>query len=196
MKLSTILSVLGLIVFSRRATCVDETTAPVCVSKCWDNSKIVSTCKEDAKCFCDDGQFQNAVFQCLYSQCQTAQFGSALHHALAECSSFTSDVSDIPHLIRRRVHRKRDSPLTGYRSGYASASAVHSVYRRYASASAPANPRPTRSAATYTYSTEAITSTQSPQTAQSAQTTGFSTLYAFNSTFNSTHGLNDRTPTR
>ena len=137
-----------------------------------------------------------AVFQCLYSQCQTAQFGSALHYALAECSSFTTDGSEnLPPLIRHQGLRKRESPLTGYASGYASASVVHSVYRRYASASAPANPRPTRSAAntvSYTYSTETTPSTQSPQNTQSAQSTAFSTLYALNGT----HSLNNQTTAR
>lgn len=134
-----------------------------------------------------------AVFQCLYSQCQTAQFGSALHHALAECSSFVEDGSDIlPHLIRHQGLRKRESSLTGYASGYASASAVHSVYRRFASASAPANPRPTRSAMntiSFTYSTETTSTIQSPESTQIIPSTALSTLYALNGT----HSLNNGT---
>lgn len=137
-----------------------------------------------------------AVFQCLYSQCQTAQFGPALHHALAECSRFVEEGSEIlPHLIRHQGLRKRESPLTGYASGYVSASVVHSVYRRFASASAPANPRPTRSAmktVSYTYSTETTSNTQSPQSTQIVQSTALSTLYALNGT----HSLNNGTSPR
>ena len=30
-----------------------------CVVKCWDNSRFVSTCNNEAKCLCEDNEFQS-----------------------------------------------------------------------------------------------------------------------------------------
>ena len=86
------------------------------------------------------------VLQCLYSQCQTTQFGSALHQTLLACSDSGMDILDaLPPLIRHQGLRKRGSPSIGYASGHLSASAIHSVARRSVSASAHMSARPTRS---------------------------------------------------
>ena len=82
----------------------------------------------------------------MYSQCYTAQFGSALHFALSQCSSFETD--SLPHLIRQQRLRKR----TGYDSissatsvhGSASTTTGHFSLYRHASISASVFPRPTR----------------------------------------------------
>ena len=98
------------------------------------------------------------VLQCLYSQCQTTQFGSALHHALLECSNPETDTPDfLPPLIRHQGLRKRGSQLTAsvsapgqFRLVSASAKiAAHSVARRsvLASAFVRYSARPTRSVA-------------------------------------------------
>lgn len=122
--------------------------SPGCVSKCWDNSKYVSTCSKDneTQCLCEDAEFQSVVLQCLYSQCQTTQFGSALHQTLSACSGSGMDTLDAsPPLIRHQALRKRGSSNIGYASGHLSASAIHSVARRSVSASAYVSARPTRS---------------------------------------------------
>ena len=135
-----------------------------CVSKCWDNSKYVSSCVKanETQCLCEDAEFQSVrtatsyltcianefkvVLQCLYSQCQTSQFGSALHQTLSACSDSAVDTLDaLPPLIRHPGLRKRGSPSNGYVSGQLSASAIHSVARRSVSASAYVSTRPTRS---------------------------------------------------
>lgn len=78
-----------------------------------------------------------AVLQCLYSQCQTAQFGSALHHALSKCSSLETEIADIsPPLLREHGLRKRDKRTVGDMSDPGSAPAIGSVARQSASASA------------------------------------------------------------
>ena len=100
------------------------------------------------------------VLQCLYSQCQAAQFGSALHYALFECAHFGGgDSKTVPHLVRRHAVRKRASQYSGYYSGslsaymssappghgiaYASSSAMHSIAHRAASASLSVRARET-----------------------------------------------------
>lgn len=86
------------------------------------------------------------VLQCLYSQCQTTQFGSALHHTLSVCTDYGVDISDAsPPLVRHQGIRKRGSPSISSASGHLSASAIHSVARRSVSASAYGTTRPTRS---------------------------------------------------
>ena len=90
-----------------------------------------------------------AVLQCLYSQCPTAQFGSALHVALSECSSYITEGSAIlPHLIRQQGLRKRDSyqssQISGSKVGHAPVSAGYSILRRSASVSAFVSSRPSR----------------------------------------------------
>lgn len=88
-----------------------------------------------------------AVLQCLYSQCQTAQFGSALHHALSKCSSFEIGIADIsPPLLREQGLRKRNKRTADDTSDPGSAPAIGSVARHSASASATSK-RPTRSVA-------------------------------------------------
>ncbi|KAI9875235.1 MAG: hypothetical protein M1830_008717 [Pleopsidium flavum] len=155
-----------------------EPSAPDCVPKCWANSKFVSTCTNETKCFCEDGGFQSAVYQCLYSQCQTAQFGSALHYALSECSVYNAgDATISPPLMRHDYLRKRQNYQAGYGSGHASGSAVHSIYRRKGPASASAYSRPTRSAAQDTvyspYSGDSQTTAfQTPSATASVNGTG------------------------
>ena len=93
---------------------------------------------------CSSHEFQ-VVLQCLYSQCPTTQFGSALHETLLACSnSGTDTLNALPPLIRHQGLRKRGNPSVGYASGHVSASAIHSVARRSVSASAYVSARPTR----------------------------------------------------
>ena len=134
-----------------------------CVSTCWDNSKYISTCVKvnETQCLCEDADFQGVrtaivhvkcltnilqvVLQCLYSQCQTTQFGSAVHLTLSACSNSGMDALDaLPPLIRHHGLRKRGSPSNGYVSGHLSVSAIQSVARRSVSASAYVSARPTR----------------------------------------------------
>ena len=97
------------------------------------------------------------VLQCLSSQCNTPQFGSALHNALSECSEYPFTGSDgQPLLILHQGIRKRAAqnqlinsarPLVSAHQAVVSAQAIQSAPRRLAGASAPAHVvRPTRSA--------------------------------------------------
>ena len=143
--------------------------AAECVAQCWDNSVYVTRCSKKTKCLCEDNLFQSVsgvlsnlrclyghclvaiqtMLQCLYSQCQTAQFGSALHHALAICSPYGMDtVTNLPPLIRHQGLRKRQDQSSVFQgnqySTYLSASVAHPLSRRSASVSASSAPRQTR----------------------------------------------------
>lgn len=99
----------------------------------------------------DSGEFKSLIFQavlqCLYSQCQTAQFGSALHHALSKCSGLETGIAYLsPPLLREQGLRKRNKRTVEDTSDLGLAPAIGSVARQSASASATSK-RPTRSVA-------------------------------------------------
>lgn len=141
-----------------------------CMPKCWDNSRYVSPCTtlHETLCLCEDARFQNVgrlfirdtlppfsfvtdhpskvVFQCLYSQCPTTQFGSALHHSLSACRDYDAGtLNALPPLVRHQGLRKRGIQTTGMVSGRVSTSATHSVARRSVSASVVHSARITKS---------------------------------------------------
>lgn len=127
-----------------------------CLPKCWDNSKYVTACRDDGKCFCQDDEYQSVseassicgvskcscpqvVFQCIYSQCPSAHFGSALHIALTNCSEFdTMEQRSLPPLLRQQSLRKRVLGAAEHPAG--SLSAYAPAYTTdHSSMSAPAS---------------------------------------------------------
>ena len=165
-----------------------------CMSQCWNNTKFVSACAEanKAQCLCTDAGFQSVrtpsmswmhlkcianifqvVLQCLYSQCQTTRFGTALHQVLSACTDYETDTLDAsPPIIRHQGLRKRGSPSNVYASGHLSATAAHSVARRSFSVSAYVNSRPTRSAGLFaTHSHDVPPSSMASRAAKVSSTT-------------------------
>ena len=66
------------------------------------------------------------MFQCLYSQCQTADFGSALHLAITQCSSHDfMGSSFVPHILRQRGYEARSHDQNTKHVGSVSWSAIH-----------------------------------------------------------------------
>lgn len=75
-----------------------------------------------------------SVFQCLYSQCETAHFGSALHHVIAQCFGTGNEilfaVPPIPNydsLRRREAEYAAGAKLydSGSAAGYPTGSASY-----------------------------------------------------------------------
>ncbi|KAH8601955.1 hypothetical protein B0O99DRAFT_607819 [Bisporella sp. PMI_857] len=75
-----------------------------CAVLCWENTKYISRCLDDMSCLCNEVQYQNSVFQCLYSQCETMHFGAAVHYAITQCSGFGGDI-----LLAVRPYPNHDS---------------------------------------------------------------------------------------
>jgi hypothetical protein len=67
-----------------------------------------------------------AVFQCLYSQCDTVHFGSALHHITAQCFGTGSEISLFasPPIPNREDLRRRDEEYAAGAKLYGSGSAA------------------------------------------------------------------------
>lgn len=99
-----------------------------------------------------------SVFQCLYSQCDTAHFGSAVHHVIAQCYGTGNEVLFVvPPIPNRDSLRRREAEYaagarlygSGSIAGYPTESAgfpTQSVNYPTQSISGPYFPSPTPSA--------------------------------------------------
>ncbi|CAG8951844.1 hypothetical protein HYFRA_00005648 [Hymenoscyphus fraxineus] len=99
------LLLLGVISFTEAQKGV---SVPECATSCWENTKYVTKCMNDIFCLCEDAGYQNSLFQCLYSQCDTVHFGSALHFAISQCVDTDSQiVFGVPPIPNHDSLRKR-----------------------------------------------------------------------------------------
>ena len=114
-----------------------------------------------------------AVFQCLYSQCQTARFGSAIHSALMECSGNDAETYDVlPHFIRhQKIHKRHVSYsdsgsmlAASHEPGYASVSGTYSATFRHATGSASGYSRSRSASLGHHHSQSRVTSQPSTST--------------------------------
>lgn len=102
-----------------------DTSAPSCAISCWENTKYVSKCLDDNACLCSEAAYQNSVFQCLYSQCDAAHFGFALHHIISRCFSLGSEIIlSIPSSPNHDALHRREAEYLGGSKDYGSGSAV------------------------------------------------------------------------
>ncbi|PMD46396.1 hypothetical protein L207DRAFT_628946 [Hyaloscypha variabilis F] len=103
-------------------------SAPRCAVQCWENTQYVSNrkCTGDAACLCTEPDYQNAVFQCLYSQCDTVHFGFALHHIIARCfgTGFELPLFAAPPVPNREDLRRREEEYAAGAKLYGSGSVV------------------------------------------------------------------------
>ncbi|KAK6615036.1 hypothetical protein H4I95_00188 [Botrytis cinerea] len=84
--------------------------APGCAVRCWENTKYVSECLDKKICLCQDAEYHNSVFKCIYSQCDTAHFGSALHHTITRCVGVADNVIlAVPRLSNHDSLRRREA---------------------------------------------------------------------------------------
>ncbi|KAE8443431.1 hypothetical protein EG329_001828 [Mollisiaceae sp. DMI_Dod_QoI] len=99
--------------------------APGCAISCWENTKYVSKCSRDISCLCSEPDYQNSVFQCLYSQCDTVHFGSALHHVIAQCFGTGNEILfAAPPIPDRDSLRRREAEYAAGAKLYGSGSAA------------------------------------------------------------------------
>lgn len=95
-------------------------TCSDCATRCWENTKYLSGCADKTTCLCHDVEYQNvrhtltpfnrhyntncqicvrrltyriqSIFKCLYSQCDTAHFASALHYTITQCAGVAENL--------------------------------------------------------------------------------------------------------
>ncbi|TVY28817.1 hypothetical protein LHYA1_G002128 [Lachnellula hyalina] len=106
----------SLVVISSTVGQIDA-PAPGCAISCWENTKYVSKCLNDIGCLCGESGYQNSVYQCIYSQCDTVHFGSALHHTIAQCGTGNQIIFGIPPVPDNvLLQRREEEYLAGAKS--------------------------------------------------------------------------------
>jgi hypothetical protein len=90
--------------------------------------------------------WQQSVFQCLYSQCDTAHFGSALHYTLSQCSRIGGEtVLLLPPISNHDSLRRREAEYLAGDKLYGSGSAVGYPTQSVSLRTQSANNYPTQS---------------------------------------------------
>ncbi|KAI1140682.1 hypothetical protein F5Y05DRAFT_282340 [Hypoxylon sp. FL0543] len=64
---------------------------PSCASRCMVDSMFVTQCL-DTRCLCNEKDYQRSLFQCLYSQCDSTDYGPALSHSISLCMSLGAEI--------------------------------------------------------------------------------------------------------
>ncbi|KAI1411409.1 hypothetical protein F5Y13DRAFT_200978 [Hypoxylon sp. FL1857] len=64
---------------------------PSCASRCMVDSMFVTQCL-DTRCLCNEKDYQRSLFQCLYSQCDSNNYGPALSHSISLCMSLGAEI--------------------------------------------------------------------------------------------------------
>ncbi|TGO24295.1 hypothetical protein BPAE_0107g00430 [Botrytis paeoniae] len=101
---------LAMAMVNNPATSDGNFPAPGCAVRCWENTKYVSKCVDKNTCLCQDAEYHNSVFKCIYSQCDTAHFGSALHHTITRCVDVADNIIlAVPRLSNHDSLRRREA---------------------------------------------------------------------------------------
>ncbi|KAM3068150.1 hypothetical protein ACMFMG_011199 [Clarireedia jacksonii] len=80
----------------------EDILVPICAIHCWENTKYIGKCTDSDDCLCREPEYQN---------CDTAHFGPALHHSIAQCSGAVSDATllTIPDFSNHDSLRRREA---------------------------------------------------------------------------------------
>ncbi|KAF3064311.1 hypothetical protein GL218_02454 [Daldinia childiae] len=81
---------------------------PSCASRCMVDSMFVTQCL-DTRCLCNEKDYQKSLFQCLYSQCDSNNYGPALSHSISLCMSFGAEIyMAAPGTVNDELLRSRE----------------------------------------------------------------------------------------
>ncbi|KAI1212521.1 uncharacterized protein F4807DRAFT_457318 [Annulohypoxylon truncatum] len=81
---------------------------PGCASRCMVDSMFVFQCL-DTKCLCNEKDYQKSLFQCLYSQCDSNNYGPALSHAISLCMNLGAEIYMVaPGTVNSELLRSRE----------------------------------------------------------------------------------------
>ncbi|KAI1186123.1 hypothetical protein F5B17DRAFT_441290 [Nemania serpens] len=82
---------------------------PSCGSHCMVNSMFVTQCL-DMNCLCHQEEYQKSLFQCLYSQCDSNEYGKALSRTISTCVEVGADIYMVaPGFINEELLRMREA---------------------------------------------------------------------------------------
>ncbi|KAI0425870.1 hypothetical protein F5Y09DRAFT_334590 [Xylaria sp. FL1042] len=82
---------------------------PSCGSHCMVDSMFVTQCL-DMNCLCHQEEYQKSLFQCLYSQCDSNEYGRALSRTISTCMDVGADIYMVaPGFINEELLRVREA---------------------------------------------------------------------------------------
>ncbi|KAI0410900.1 hypothetical protein F5X98DRAFT_384612 [Xylaria grammica] len=82
---------------------------PSCGSHCMVDSMFVTQCL-DMNCLCHQKEYQKSLFQCLYSQCDSNEYGKALSRTISTCMEVGADIYMVaPGFIDEELLRVREA---------------------------------------------------------------------------------------
>ncbi|KAI1351091.1 hypothetical protein F5Y01DRAFT_325612 [Xylaria sp. FL0043] len=82
---------------------------PSCGSHCMVDSMFVTQCL-DMNCLCHQEEYQKSLFQCLYSQCDSNEYGKALSRTISTCMEVGADIYMVaPSFINEELLRVREA---------------------------------------------------------------------------------------
>ncbi|KAI1272695.1 hypothetical protein F5Y07DRAFT_287924 [Xylaria sp. FL0933] len=82
---------------------------PSCGSHCMVDSMFVTQCL-DMNCLCHQEEYQKSLFQCLYSQCDSNEYGKALSRTISTCMEVGADIYMVaPGFINEELLRVREA---------------------------------------------------------------------------------------
>ncbi|KAI1772718.1 hypothetical protein F4818DRAFT_444101 [Hypoxylon cercidicola] len=64
---------------------------PSCASRCMVDSMFMTQCL-DTRCLCNQRDYQKSLFQCLFSQCDSNNYGPALSHSISLCMRLGAEI--------------------------------------------------------------------------------------------------------
>ncbi|KAI1766786.1 hypothetical protein GGR53DRAFT_518862 [Hypoxylon sp. FL1150] len=81
---------------------------PTCASRCMVDSMFMTQCL-DTRCLCNERDYQKSLFQCLFSQCDSNNYGPALKHSISLCISLGAEIYMVaPGTVDDRVLQSRE----------------------------------------------------------------------------------------
>ncbi|KAI0439960.1 hypothetical protein F4803DRAFT_494855 [Xylaria telfairii] len=82
---------------------------PSCGSHCMVDSMFVTQCL-DMNCLCHQEEYQKSLFQCLYSQCDSNDYGQALSRTISTCMDVGAEIYMVaPGFINEELLRVREA---------------------------------------------------------------------------------------
>ncbi|KAI1811665.1 hypothetical protein GGS20DRAFT_88341 [Poronia punctata] len=81
---------------------------PRCGSHCMVDSMFVTQCL-DMNCLCHQEEYQRSLFQCLYSQCDPMEYGTALSRTISTCIELGAEIHMVaPGSLDNELLRERE----------------------------------------------------------------------------------------
>ncbi|KAI0192821.1 hypothetical protein F4808DRAFT_453379 [Astrocystis sublimbata] len=82
---------------------------PSCASHCMLDSMFVTQCL-DMNCLCHQEEYQKTLFQCLYSQCDSGEYGKALSRTISTCMDVGAEIHMVaPGSVNGELLRVREA---------------------------------------------------------------------------------------